>query len=88
MNETAKKHTLSLADRNALTVTGVDEVISFDDTLVSMAVGGMVLNVSGTELAIKNLSLENGDVLIDGSIDALVYFAEGHKKKGLGRLFG
>ncbi len=79
-----KKHTLTLDSRAVLNITAVDDVISFDETLVSLSVGDMVLNVSGEGLSIKNLSLENGDVSVHGNVQAIVYFDETPKKKRFG----
>ena len=76
-----KKHTLTLDSRNVLNITAVDDVISFDETLVSLSVGENLLNISGEGLTIKNLSLENGDVSVNGNIQAIVYFDDSPKKK-------
>ena len=84
----SKKHTLSLDLRSNLNITAVDDVISFDESMVSLSVNGSVLNISGEALSIKNLSLENGDVTINGNIQAIVYFDESPRKKrfgGIGR---
>ena len=80
-----QKHSLTLESRTALNVTAVDEVISFDETLVSLSVGEAVLNISGEGLSIKNLSLENGNITVNGKIGAIVYFDESPRKK---RFFG
>ncbi len=77
----SKKHFLSLDSRSSLNITSVDDVISFDETLVSLAVGETVLNISGEGLSIKNLSLENGDITVNGNISAMVYFDDTPKKK-------
>jgi len=82
-----KKHNLSLTSRSELNITAVDDVLSFDETLVSVAVGGSVLNISGEGLSIKNLSLDQGNVTVGGSINAMVYFDDSPKKKRFG-LFG
>ncbi len=79
-----KKHSLSLDTRSKLSITAVDDVLSFDETLVSLSVGSSVLNISGEELSITNLSLENGDVSLSGKISAMVYFDEAPRKKRLG----
>ena len=76
-----KKHTLTLDSRNILNITAVDDVISFDETLVSLSVGENLLNISGEGLTVKNLSLENGDVSVNGNIHAIVYFDDSPKKK-------
>ncbi len=81
----SKKHTLSLDSRSTLNVTAVDDVVSFDETLVTLSVGETVMNISGEGLSIKNLSLENGDITVNGRISAIVYFDELPRKK---RFFG
>lgn len=74
------KHSLSLVS-GRLNVTAVDDVVSFDETLVSLAIGDTVLNISGEGLSVKNLSLENGEITIDGKISAMVYFDDTPRKK-------
>jgi sporulation protein YabP len=82
-------HTLSLSDRRVLKITAVSEVLSFDETGVTMSVGDLLLTVSGSGLSVSNLSLENGEVTVCGMVDAVVYMEDGKKnKKGFGRLFG
>ena len=82
-------HTLSLCDRRVLRVNAVSEVLSFDENGVTMSVGELLLTVSGSDLSVSKLSLENGEVTVCGVIDAVVYMEDGKKtKKGFGRLFG
>lgn len=76
-----KKHFLSLDSRNELNITSVDDVLSFDDSLISLAVGETVMNISGEGLSIKNLSIENGDITVNGLVSAIVYFDNTPKKK-------
>jgi sporulation protein YabP len=85
MNGTSSKHTLTLTDRTILSVTAVDEVVSFDDTMVTLSIGEKLLNVSGTDLTVTKLSLQDGEIVINGSIDAIVYFEQTKKKSLLGR---
>jgi sporulation protein YabP len=79
------KHTIFLDSRSCLNVTAVDDVVSFDETLVSLSVGEAVLNISGESLSLKNLSLENGEVTVEGTVSALVYFDDSPRKKRFGR---
>lgn len=74
------KHSLSL-ESGVLNVTAVDDVVSFDETMVSLAVGDTVINISGEDLSVKNLSLENGEITVNGKITAIVYFDETPRKK-------
>ena len=76
-----KKHFVSLDSRTDLSVSAVDYVISFDEDLVSLAVGDSTLVISGEELTIKTLSLDSGEISIEGRVDSLTYSDTAPKKK-------
>ena len=78
-------HALTLNERNQLTMTGVTEVVSFDDGAVILRTDLGTLVVQGKDLQLKNLSLDGGQVAVDGTVSALIY--EEPRGKGLGRLF-
>ena len=80
-----KTHSLVLESRNKLSLTAIDEVISFDEDTVSLAVGETVLTITGEGLLVKNLSIDCGEVTVEGNITAMVYFDNAPRKK---RLFG
>ena len=73
MTEEQFPHKLTLQERKNLTMTGVAEVISFDESLVVLNTSLGVLTVQGQELKLKTLSLEGGQVAVDGQISALTY---------------
>ena len=73
MTEEQFPHKLTLQERKSLTMTGVAEVISFDESLVVLNTSLGVLTVQGQELKLKTLSLEGGQVAVDGQISALIY---------------
>ncbi len=77
-----------LTGRSFLALTGINEVLSFDDGMVNLDCDGTVLAVSGTGLSIVKLSLESGEVSLSGHIDAIVYTDEQPKKGLFSRLFG
>lgn len=66
-------HKLQLNQRQQLTMTGVTEVVSFDATAVVLQTSLGTLVVQGRELQLKTLSLEGGQVAVDGTISALSY---------------
>lgn len=66
-------HTLSLKDRKNLTMTGVTEVVSFDDTSVVLHTGLGTLLIQGSDLQLKTLTLDGGQVAVEGTVSALVY---------------
>ena len=86
MGETQMPHKLSLDERSRLTMTGVTEVVSFEETSIVLHTVLGTLIVQGSDLKLKTLSLEGGQVAVDGSICALVY--EESRLSGWRRLFG
>lgn len=86
MDET-NPHRLDLDRRNRLTVSGVDEVESFDESAIRMTTKGGDLLVRGRGLHIEKLSLDGGDLLVDGTVDALIYQEPEEAASFLSRLF-
>ena len=66
-------HKLVLNERSLLTVTGVTEVVSFDDTSVIAQTDLGTLMVPGKELQLKTLLPEGGQVIVEGHIASMVY---------------
>ena len=86
-NEIILPHKLTLVGRKELTLTGVTEVIRFDEQAVVLKTGLGLLTVHGQDLHLKNLSLEGGQAAVEGTVSALVY-EEPRKTGALRRLFG
>lgn len=66
-------HKLTLNQREDLTMTGVTEVVSFDDTAVVLKTHLGTLTVLGQDLALKTLSTEGGQVAVCGHVNSLMY---------------
>lgn len=73
MEERNLPHKLSLNERRALTMTGVTEVVSFEEQAVVLNTSLGTLLVQGKELKLRTLSLEGGQVAVEGEISALIY---------------
>ena len=73
MTEATMPHELRLKDRGTLTMTGVTEVVSFDESAVVLRTSLGALMVQGRELHLKTLSPEGGQVEIEGTVTALSY---------------
>ena len=71
--QSALPHKLVLNERKLLTVTGVTEVVSFDDTAVIAQTELGTLTVQGKDLQLKTLLPEGGQVTVEGTITSLVY---------------
>lgn len=82
-------HNVIMENRKSLTISGVTDVDSFDERCISLYTQMGELVIRGRELHINSMSVETGDMTIDGDIWALNY---GDKdKRGtvsmLGKLF-
>lgn len=73
ITDPAAAHRLQLEGREKLTVAGVEDVERFDDQCIVLRTGAGVLVVSGESLHIGKLSLDGGELHVDGRIDALTY---------------
>lgn len=73
MDSTHLPHKLCLNERKELTMTGVTEVVSFDDSAVVLRTALGSLLIQGQQLQLKTLSLDGGQVAVEGSICALTY---------------
>lgn len=71
--EEQTSHKLQLTDREHLSMTGVTEVVSFDDTAIVLKTGLGTLVVQGRDLKLKTLSPEGGQVSVNGSVSSLQY---------------
>ena len=82
-------HHLILEDRENLTVSGVEEVESFDETTIVMYTAQGTLIVRGEGLHIEKLSLDGGDLKVEGMVESLTY-EESRRNKGgfFARLLG
>ena len=77
MNNEEKKsmgaHNLILEERGSLTVTGVEDIDSFDDQTVVSYTGLGELTVRGNQLHIERIDLQAGELELQGQVDALTY---------------
>lgn len=64
-------HSLTLCERKKLTMTGVAEVVSFDESCVVVRTPLGTLVVQGQDLQLK--TLDGGNVAVEGQITALAY---------------
>ena len=73
MEQEQMPHKLQLVDRQKLTMSGVTEVVSFDENTVILQTALGTLLIQGQGLQWKNLSLEGGQVAVDGTVTSLSY---------------
>ena len=79
-----------LENREKLSISGVLDVLSFDDQVVVVETELGLLNIKGDNLRINKLSLDTSDVIIEGDIYSLNYSDKNPDKKNsslLGKIF-
>ena len=81
-------HKLTLNERSNLTMTGVTEVLSFDELAVVLHTALGRLTVHGQQLQLKTLSVDQGQVEVQGQICGLIYEDEGKTGGFFRRLLG
>ncbi len=70
-----------LENRNKLTITGVLDVLSFDDEIVILETELGLLTAKGENIKVNKVSLESADVIIEGEIRSLEYSNKNYDKK-------
>ena len=81
-------HKITLDGRERLSVAGVSEVESFDETMIALGTARGVLVVRGMGLKLKKLAPEGGQVAVEGKIDSMVYEEEKAASGFWSRLWG
>lgn len=76
-------HSLTLEDRNRLTVTGVSDVGFFDDEEINAYTSLGELLIKGSELHISQLNTNTGELDIQGKVSSLIYTSESARTKGV-----
>ncbi len=84
----AVTHRLSLNGRKKAFVTGVKDVLSFDANEVLLETEMGILMLRGDELHVNRLSLEKGEVDIEGRVDSMNYSDSGPLGTKEGSFFG
>ncbi len=81
---------LVLENRSKLSISGVLDVLSFDDQVVILETDLGLLTVKGENLRINKLSIDTSEVIVEGDISSLAYSDKELDKKGssfLGKIF-
>ena len=74
MEESVKQtHKLIVHNRKFATVSGVNDVLSFDITEILLETEQGMLMVKGTDMHVNRLNLEKGEVDLAGNIDNISY---------------
>ena len=73
---------LILENRGKLSISGVNDVLSFDDQVVIVETELGLLTVKGENIRVNKLSLDTSEVIVDGEISSLTYSQKVTEKNG------
>lgn len=80
---TAVVQNLILENREKLSISGVLDVLSFDDQVIMVETELGLLTIKGENLRITKLSIDTSEVIVEGNISYLAYSnKEVEKNKG------
>lgn len=80
-------HSVTMQNREKIMVTGVVDVLSFDEESVVADTDMGMLMIRGANLHVNSLNLDHGELSVDGEVDALEYSDGTGLSKGRGSLF-
>ncbi|NMB44267.1 MAG: sporulation protein YabP [Clostridiales bacterium] len=66
-------HKIQVISRNQTNITGVNDILSFDAGEILLETEQGILMIRGQELHVNRLTLEEGEVDVEGRIDSLTY---------------
>ena len=78
MNQKANQNII-IENRKALTISGVTDVESFNETSIVLYTELGELTVKGRDLRVNKVSIDNGDLLVEGDIGAVIYGSRDRK---------
>ncbi len=87
MNETKKElphtgHHIILEERSHLVISGVSDVVAFEDENVQLKTIKGDLTIRGSCFKMESYQSEAGDLVMQGDVYALVYVNDGGRKEG------
>lgn len=68
-----KNHALTVENRQKASLSGVSEVLSFDENQVVLMTEGGEMALTGEGLHVTKLMLEEGQMAVEGKIDGVQY---------------
>ena len=83
------KHDVIIKSRKRLEMSGIHDVLSFDDAEIIVQTDGSGISIEGEGLKIERFDAENGELIVNGLINGIFYFVKesGKKKKSISNLF-
>ena len=82
-----KENTIILENRNHLSITGVEKVIAFSETNVTLVAMNACMQISGQQMHTEKLDVSNGNLEVSGIINQIKFETKKEKVPFLKRIF-
>lgn len=83
-----KSHGIRIESREKAFISGVDDVDNFNEGEINMVTAAGYLTLTGSDMHITRLNLDEGQVVVEGNVDGMKYSLQEDEHGGLfGRLF-
>ena len=77
-------HNIIMENRSKASISGVEDVDSFDEQTITLYTSAGLLTVQGRDFHINKLNVESGEVVIEGDIESLTYSDAAGRQSGGG----
>jgi sporulation protein YabP len=81
MENTETKGSLVLYQRKKLSLSGIEDVISFDELSIYLVTDNGNLLIEGTDLHITVLDITSGNMTVEGMVRSIIYNDKATSKK-------
>lgn len=75
-----KLHSVIMENRQRISVSGVEDVDSFDEERILLYTTMGLLEIRGTDMHISHLNVESGEISVEGMVDSMDYTDEDTKR--------
>ena len=73
LSSSTRMHKITMTNRKSCAINGVKDVLSFDEHEILLETEQGMLMLKGDELHVNRLTLDKGEVDVDGKIDSFTY---------------
>ncbi len=87
MENVSKLQNIILENRNHLNITGVIDVLNFDEETVTVVTELGILIIKGSDLHLNSFNLDDTELSIEGEINSLCYNDKANNTKNKESLF-
>ena len=78
-----RSHSIHVDNRMRISITGVMDVVNFNEQDVLLLTEAGPLNIAGNNLHLSRLNLEDGQICVEGELISMEYEADEPEKRGL-----